>query len=91
MKVLVAQSCLTLCDLMGYSLQGSSVHEILQARILEWVTFPSPGDLSNRGMEPGSLALQADSLPTKPQGRPVSRGYSFIYYPGQWHLDSLGL
>ena len=34
---LVAQSCLTLCDPMGCSLPGSSVHGILQARILEWV------------------------------------------------------
>ena len=38
---LVAQSCLTLCDTMVYSLPGSSVHEILQARILEWVAMPS--------------------------------------------------
>ena len=29
--------------------------------------FPSPGDLPNPGMEPGSPALQADSLPSKPQ------------------------
>ena len=34
-KVKVAQSCLTLCDLMEYT-----VYEILQARILEWVAFP---------------------------------------------------
>ena len=38
---LVAQSCLTLCDLMDYSPPGSSVREILQARILEWVAMPS--------------------------------------------------
>ena len=30
--------------------------------------FPSPGDLSKPGMEPGSTALQADSLPTELQG-----------------------
>ena len=34
------QSCLTLCDSMDYSLPGFSVHEILQARILEWVVMP---------------------------------------------------
>ena len=34
-KVKVAQSCWTLCDLMDYI-----VHGILQARILEWVAFP---------------------------------------------------
>ena len=41
MKVLVAQLCLTLWDPMDYSLPGFSVHGILQARILEWVSIPS--------------------------------------------------
>ena len=40
MKVLVAQSCLTLCNPMDYSPPGSSVHGILQARKLEWVAIP---------------------------------------------------
>ena len=39
-KVLVAQSCPTLCDPMDYSSPGSSVHGIFQAGILEWVTVP---------------------------------------------------
>ena len=34
--------CLTLCDPMDCSLPGSSVHESLHARILEWVSVPSP-------------------------------------------------
>ena len=34
------QSCPTLCNPMDYSLLGSSVHDILQARILEWVAMP---------------------------------------------------
>ena len=38
--MLVARSCLTLCDPMDCSLLGSSVHGILQARILEWVVIP---------------------------------------------------
>ena len=38
-KVLVAQSCLTLCDPMNCSLPGFSVHGILQAKILEWVAI----------------------------------------------------
>ena len=38
----VAQSRPTLCDPMDYSLPGSSIHGIFQARILEWVAFPSP-------------------------------------------------
>ena len=38
-NVLVTQSCLTLCDPMDCSPLGSSVHGILQARILEWVAI----------------------------------------------------
>ena len=38
-KVLVAQLCLTPCDLKDCNLAGSSVHGILQARILEWVAI----------------------------------------------------
>ena len=38
--MLVTQSCPALCDPMDYSLPGSSVHGILQARILEWVAIP---------------------------------------------------
>ena len=41
LKVLVAHSCLTLCNPMDWSLPGSSVHGILHARILEWVAMPS--------------------------------------------------
>ena len=33
--------------------------------------FPSPGDLPGPGIEPGSPALQADALPSKPPGKPV--------------------
>ena len=48
-NVCVLQSCLTLC------LPGSSVLGILQARILEWLPGPPPGDLPNPGIEPLSL------------------------------------
>ena len=40
------QSCLTLGDRMGYSPPGSSVHGILQVRILEWVAMTSSGRFS---------------------------------------------
>ena len=49
-----------------------TVHGILQARILEWVGFLSPGDLPNPGIEPGSPALQVDSLLTDLSGKPKS-------------------
>ena len=69
--MLVTQSCLTLCDPMDCSLPGFSVHRILQARIVEWFTVPSPGDLPDPGIEPRSPALQADSLPSEPPGKPL--------------------
>ena len=37
---LVTQSCLTLCDPLDYSLPGSSVFAVFQARILKWVASP---------------------------------------------------
>ena len=58
-KVLVAQSSPTLCDPMDCSSPGSSVLGIFQARILEWLSFPTPGDLPDPGMEPTSLASPA--------------------------------
>ena len=60
MKVLVTQSCPVLCDPMDCSPPGSSVHGILQAGILDWLPFPSPGNLPNPGFETGSPALQAN-------------------------------
>ena len=45
-------------------------HGILQARILDWVTFPFSRDLPKPGIEPRSPTLMVDSLPTVPQGKP---------------------
>ena len=67
--VVVLKSCLILCDPKDCSPPGSSAHRILQARILEWVAIPSPGDLPHPGIEPWSPALQADSLPSEPPGK----------------------
>ena len=63
--MLAAQLYLTIWDPMDCSPPGSSIRGILQARILEWVAI-SPGDLPHPGIEPGSPAWQADSLPPKP-------------------------
>ena len=49
------QSCPTLCNPVGCSPPDSSVHGILQARILEWVAMPSSRDLPHPGIEPGLL------------------------------------
>ena len=45
----------TLCNPMDCSPSASSVHGILQARILEWVAISSSGDLPDPGIEPASL------------------------------------
>ena len=47
-----------------------TVPGILQARILEWVAFPFSRVSSNPGIAPRYLALQTDSLPAEPQGKP---------------------
>ena len=53
MKVKVTQPCLTLCNPKDYSPRGSSVHGILQARILEWVAIPfSRGSSQTRDWTP---------------------------------------
>ena len=49
---------------------------ILQARILEWVACPSPGDLPDPGMEPGSPTSWWDFLPAEPPGQPCWCGDS---------------
>ena len=51
---------------------------ILQGRILEWVAHPPPGDLPNSEIEPRSPALQADSLPSEPTGKP--HVVKYVYY-----------
>jgi len=50
-------------------LQDYTVCGILQASILEWVAYPSSRGSPDPGIEPGSPALQADSLPTELSGK----------------------
>ena len=69
-KVLVAKSCLTLCDPMDYSQTDSSIHGILQARILKWVAFSSPGNLPDPGIKPRSPPLQVTLYHLRHQGFP---------------------
>ena len=68
------QSCPTLCSPMNCRPPGSSVHGILQARILEWVTMPSPrGIFLTQGSNQSLLLLlhwQAGSLALAPLGSP---------------------
>ena len=66
------QLCLTLCDPMNWSPPGSSVHGILQAKILEWVAMPSSRESSQLRYRTQYLRLlhwQVGSLPLAPPGR----------------------
>ena len=41
--------------------------------------FPSPGELPNPGIEPGSPTFQADTLPSEPPGKPLLN-YKYIFF-----------
>ena len=72
------QSCSFFCDAMDCSPQGSSVHGILQARILECVAMPFPRDLPNPGIKPTSPLLlhwQVGSLPLAQPGKLLKLSY----------------
>ena len=68
-----SQLCPTLCNLMDYSLPGSSVHGIFQARILEWVAISFPKHLPDTGIKLMSLITPA------PAG-----GFCTTAPPGAW-------
>ena len=88
-----AQLCQTLCDTIDCNLPGFSVYGILQARILEWIAIPFSVNLPDPGIEPGSLALQADSLLSEPPGKPKKKGLLFYRtrHPRQENTGSLFL
>ena len=73
----VAQSCLTLCDPMDCcTVQTPPSMGFSRQEYWSELPFPSPGDLPDPGIEPGSPALQADSLPTELLGKPISEQVS---------------
>ena len=65
---LTSPSHVRLCDPTDCSPPGSSVHGILQVRILEWLAMPFSRGSSRPGIKPRSPALQANSLPSEPPG-----------------------
>ena len=65
-----AQLCLTPCYPIGGSLPGSSIHGILQARILEWATMPSSKGSPHPEIRPTSPALASGFFTTAPPGKP---------------------
>ena len=75
----VSQPFATLCNHMDCRLPDFSVHGILQARVPR-LSFLSPRDFPNPGMEPGSPALQADTLPSEPPGKTLVKGSTMILF-----------
>ena len=71
LKAAIARSCLTLCDPVG---PHGLVHGILQARTLGWAAFSFSRGLSQPRDWTQVFALQADSLPAKPPGKPKNTG-----------------
>ena len=71
LKVLVTHLCSTVYDLMDYGPPGSSIHGILQSRILEWVAiFFSRGIFPTEGSNPGLLRYQQILYCLSHQGSP---------------------
>ena len=66
--VLVAQLCLTLCNPWTVVCQAPLSMEVSRQECWNGLPFHSSGDT---GIEPGSPALQADSLPSDPSGKPI--------------------
>ena len=73
----VAQSRLTLCDPMDCRLALSV--EFSRQEYWSGMPFPSPGDFPNPRIELRSPALQADSLPSEPPGKPMSTGVGSLF------------
>ena len=70
--VLVAQSCLTSCDPWTVACQASLSTGFSRQEYWSGLPFPSLGDLPSPGIKPGSPALQRDSWPSEPPGKPFS-------------------
>ena len=76
--ILVAQSCLTLCDPIDCNPQAPPSMGFSRQEYWSGLPFPSPGDLPDPGLKPGSPALQADSLPFEPPGKPIQKDKCII-------------
>ena len=78
------RSCPTVCNPMDHSPPGSSVHGILQARILESISMPSSRGSSRLKTEPVSPALQADSLQLSHEGSPIMTRYIILFFSSSY-------
>ena len=79
-KVLVVQSCLTFYNTMDYRPPHQAPLSMGFSKQEYWrgLSFPSPGDLSDPGIESRSSALQVDSLPSEPRGKTIFRMFTWF-------------
>ena len=77
---LVTKSCLPLATPWTVACQSPLSMGSSRQEYWSGFPFPSPGDFPDPGIEPGSLVLQADSLPTELQGKPSCIGRQVLYY-----------
>ena len=85
-----AQPCPTLCNPMDYNLPVFSVDGFFQARILDWLSFPPPGDLPDLGIESTSPAVAGRFFTTEPPGKLSSKMQrTFLRYrePERWQCE----
>ena len=76
MKALICAQVLATPWTVAY--QAPQSMEFSRQEYWSRLPFPSPGDLSNPGIEPGSPALQADALPSEAPGKPEKRANTII-------------
>ena len=84
----VTQLCSTFCHSMDCSPPGSSVHGILQARILEWVAMPFSRGCLDPGIKPRSPTLQADSSPSEPPGNDTNDRHCLVLKAGVYLIET---
>ena len=92
--LILTQSCLTLCDPVDCSPPGSSVHGILQARVLEWVAMPSSRGsswLSNWTYISCVFCIAGGFFTTEPPGKPPVTPWWFNHLVTSNSLRPYGL
>ena len=77
--VLHAQLCLTICNPWTVVCQAPLSMEVSRQECWNGLPFHSSGDRPDTGIEPGSPALQADSLPSDPSGKPIINSAHYRY------------
>ena len=78
--MLVTQLCPAPCDPWTIAHQPPLFTEFSRQEYWSGLPFPSPGDLPDPGIEAGSPALQANSLPSEPPGKPPIQNKKFFFF-----------